>query len=142
MTTIAFDKTHIAWDSQITAGGEKLSVPAEKVWIVGKKVYAFAGDYGMLDPVIDWHSKGARVKGAPEGNWELLVVDTKGAYIYSSDVPRKALVVAPYAMGSGSHFARGALMAGATAYQSVKIACQCDIYSGGEVNSRAFDEVF
>lgn len=145
MTTIAFDKTHIAWDSQITQGGEKLHVPAEKVWIVGKKVMAFAGDYGMLDDVIEWHTKGARAKAARDslqGNWELLVVDKNGAFIYSNDVPHKSPVMPPFAMGSGSYFARGALLAGASAYQAVQIACRCDVFSGGEINVRAFDEVF
>lgn len=142
MTTIAWDGKHIAWDSRITQGGEIIDYPAEKVWTLNKKVYCFAGDYGLLDPVIDWHSKGARIKNAPDGNWELLVVGAKGAHVYSNEVAHKSPVVAPFAMGSGSHFARGALMAGATAYNAVQIACKCDVFSGGEINALKLDEVF
>lgn len=118
---------------------------ADKVWTLNKKVYAFAGDYALLDEVIEWHAKGARAKYAKEnlqGSWELLVIDAKGAYIYSSDVPHKALVEAPFAMGSGSYFARGALLAGATAYQAVQIACKCDAFSGGEINALYLEDAF
>lgn len=145
MTTIAIDKSHIAWDSRITQGNEIVDYPAEKVWIVGKKIMAFAGDFALLDDVIEWHSKGARAKYAKEnfiGLWELLVIDAKGAHIYSDQVPHRSRITAPFAMGSGANFARGALLAGASAYKAVQIACKCDAMSGGEINSKAFDEVF
>lgn len=134
MTTIALDATHIAWDSQITLGDEKVAYPAEKVWIVDRSVFAFAGDYGLLDPVIAWKRAGARAASAPDGSWQLLVVGRKGAVLYSDDVKFATPVKTPFAMGSGSAYARGAMLAGAAAYKAVQIACKCDVYSGGEVN--------
>jgi ATP-dependent protease HslVU (ClpYQ) peptidase subunit len=42
-----------------------------------------------------------------------------------------------YAIGSGSDFAMGAMLAGKTAAESVRIATKLDIYSGGAVRSIA-----
>jgi ATP-dependent protease HslVU (ClpYQ) peptidase subunit len=145
MTTIAWDGKHVAWDSRITQGGEIVDYPADKVWTLDKKIYCFAGDFALLDDVISWHAKGARAKFAKDnfvGSWELLVIDKKGAFVYSCDVPHRSRVQAPFAMGSGSYFARGALLAGAPAYKAVQIACKCDVFSGGEINSLDAETVF
>lgn len=143
MTTIAIDRTHIAWDSQITVGSEKASWDGDKVWIVGNKVYGFAGDFGMLDEIVKWHQKGARIAHAPkEGNWELLVITTKGVSLYSNEIKYATKIIAPFAFGSGGPYARGALMHGATAYEAVKIACQCDVYSGGEIGVLKLEDAF
>lgn len=42
-----------------------------------------------------------------------------------------------YAIGSGSDFAMGAMLAGKTAAESVRIATKLDIYSGGAVRTIA-----
>lgn len=145
MTTIAWDGKHISWDSRITQGGEIVDYPAEKVWTLNRKVYAFAGDFALLDDVITWHAKGARARYAKDnfvGTWDLLVIDAKGACVYSDEVPHKSIVRYPFALGSGANFARGALLAGATAYRAVQIACQCDAMSGGEINSLFLEDAF
>ena len=143
MTTIALDKTHIAWDSQIIVGSEKAAWDGDKVWLVGSTVYGFAGDFAMLDEIINWHAKGARVDRAPkEGEWDLLVANAKGIRFYSNEVKYATKIVAPFAFGSGAHFARGAMLAGASAYQAVQIACKCDVFSGGEIGVLKLDDVF
>ena len=143
MTTIALDSTHIAWDSQITQGSEKILVPADKVWVVGTAVYGFAGDFAMLDEIISWHQRGAKPARAPkEGNWSLLVITSKGVKFYDDEIKYSTKIVAPFAMGSGAHFARGALMHGASAFQAVKIACQCDVFSGGEIGVLKLEDAF
>jgi ATP-dependent protease HslVU (ClpYQ) peptidase subunit len=145
MTTIAFDRTHIAWDSQGTLGNEKVGYPLQKVWTVGKVIYGFAGDYAYADPVVQWHAKGARPRSAADitgGSWEMLVISAKGANLYTNETLFRTPLNEPFAIGSGSHFARGALLAKVPAYQAVRIAAICDVYTGGEINSLAFSEVF
>lgn len=44
------------------------------------------------------------------------------------------------AFGTGSHFALGAMDAGASVKKAIQIACQRDIYSGGEIDVIEFDE--
>lgn len=142
MTCIALDRTHIAWDSQITMGDEKVSWAGEKVWIVDKAIYAFAGDFAYLDPVIEWHRKGARPRLAPEGEWEMLFITSRGANLFAHDMKYPTAVTAPFAMGTGAAYARGAMLARASAYRAVKIACMCDVYSGGEVGVLKLEDVF
>ncbi|MBZ9600747.1 peptidase S14 [Phyllobacterium chamaecytisi] len=37
------------------------------------------------------------------------------------------------AIGSGEHFAQGALMMGADAVRAVEIGCECDVWTGGPI---------
>jgi ATP-dependent protease HslVU (ClpYQ) peptidase subunit len=144
MTTIALDKTHIAWDSQVTAGFERLGVAVDKVWVAGKTVYAFAGAISMLDAVVDWHRKGARPgrgRDLLDAGWELIVITAKETRYYSNESLFPMKVEPPFAIGSGSAFARGALLAGAPAYTAVRIAAECDTGTGGEINVRALKEL-
>lgn len=43
------------------------------------------------------------------------------------------------AFGTGSHFALGAMDAGAEVKEAIQIACQRDVYSGGEIDVINFD---
>ncbi|MFG1247276.1 Ntn hydrolase family protein [Xanthobacter flavus] len=45
-----------------------------------------------------------------------------------------------FAIGSGAEYATGALMAGVSATRAVKIACECDVWSGGGVDGLAIQE--
>jgi hypothetical protein len=60
-----------------------------------------------------------------------LVVDKKNRLWVSEGIIWVKLKVPFYAIGSGSLFAFPALKAGASAIEAVRIACECDPYSGG-----------
>lgn len=135
MTTIAFDKQgYIAWDSQVTVGTDRLPYAVDKVWIADGKLYAFAGDLGRLDAVIDWHRSGAVAEEAPKGNWAILVVRKRGAQVFTNDAVFPSKVTPPFAMGSGEKYALGALDAHASAFDAVRIAKKRDTNTGGRVS--------
>lgn len=136
MTTIALDNAgYIAWDSQITAEGARLPYIIDKVWIADGKIYAFAGDVGVMDKIIEWHRAGAVAEGYPKGSWSLLVLRRRGASVYTDDAPFASKVQAPFAIGSGTAYALGALAAGASAFDAVRIAAKYDTHTGGKVNT-------
>lgn len=135
MTCIAFDRHgYVAFDSQITVDNARLPYVIDKVWTLNGKIYAFAGDVGRMDAVIDWHQAGAVSDTAPKGDWSLLVVGGRSAAVFTDDAPFASKVRAPFAMGSGGPYALGALAAGASAFDAVKIAAKYDTGTGGKVN--------
>ena len=67
-----------------------------------------------------------------------LVAVNGRAYNIGSDFSWTRSKSGRYAIGSGSRFAMGALMAGASAVEAVKIACGLDVYSGGRVVSASW----
>lgn len=135
MTCVAYDRDgYVAWDSQITVETARLPYVIDKVWTLNGKIYAFAGDIPRMDSVIEWHRDGALPEVAPKGTWDLLVVGRRSAHVYTNDVPFASKIRAPFAMGSGGPYALGALAAGASAFDAVKIAAKYDTATGGKVN--------
>lgn len=138
MTTIAWDGETLAADSQSTQGGHKW-FKEKKIFRYGDKLVAYAGreDYGTA--FLQWVKAGMEpgefpeIPNNPEG-FDLIgiVVSDRGVLEFcdnGSAAPRKA----PFAWGSGSHFAIGAMEAGADARQAVKVACRRDLNTGGAV---------
>lgn len=152
MTVIAFDKTHIAWDGLATAGSTVFASDAEKVKIVGGVVYGFAGDLGIRDVMIGWHQRGAkqqefdknngRLRHYEDAEYELLVLTRTESLLYTSDVHFRTRVPDVYAIGSGAEYARGALLARASAFRAVRIAATLDTSCGGQIGVRAFSDIW
>lgn len=146
MTVIAWDNTHIAWDGRLTAANTIYAHDVQKVKFVKETIYGFCGDFGLWDDLIHWHKLGARRDRVPkfgaETEWQLLAITRKEIAVFDNSMVSKTILRTPYALGSGSDFARGALLAGKSAYRAVKIACLCDMACGGEVGTLAFADVF
>lgn len=149
MTTIAYKNGVMAADSKMTCG--KVMHPmhrSQKIFICnkGKTAIGFSGAARMFDVVQDWFMGGCKPKQKPTDNdFGLLradiVVDKKhpnGYYIEISeyevgvDAPLFLSDASVYAgaIGSGEHFALGAMEAGATAEEAVNIASKFDLGTG------------
>jgi ATP-dependent protease HslVU (ClpYQ) peptidase subunit len=61
-----------------------------------------------------------------------IVVDKKGRIMVSEGIIWVRVRVPFYTIGSGSMFAFPALKAGVSAIEAVRIACECDPFSGGK----------
>ncbi|MGZ9074164.1 MAG: hypothetical protein ACXW13_00140 [Burkholderiaceae bacterium] len=132
---MALDKDgYVAWDSQITVDNSRLPYVIDKVWTLDGKIYAFAGDVARMDAVIQWHQSGAVSGEAPRGDWSLLVVGRRTTQVFTDDAPFASKARAPFAMGSGGPYALGALAAGASAFDAVRIAAKYDTGTGGKIN--------
>ena len=142
MTTIAIDSRgeFIAADGQVTCSGAVVTTTLRKILVETEngnpRIYAMAGTTCMFEALVKWHKDGHKPSELPpasDGKWTLLVIDRKGARSYGHEAPYAELVPYPYALGTGNEYALGALKAGASAEEAVRIACEIDIHSGGEI---------
>ena len=144
MTTIAWDGKTLAVDSMVTNGAVVVSTTEKKLFLdVGRfKAIAMAGSIVQLLPLIEW-IRGGEKGDSPEmdGTDHLMCVTDKGKLLAfwhgCSDTGLQCDGVS--AGGSGCEIALGAMDAGATAVEAVKIACKRDVYTGGRVRSYTFE---
>lgn len=133
MTTIAFKDNEICVDSYITQGDVISDYEANKIRKEKGVTFVFAGSTDGEDNL---------VKAYFGENHEEKTGTTAYA-IHSGEVSEIGIsegcgfwrnrITKHDAVGSGSHFALGAMDAGKTAYEAVKIAINRDIYSGGKI---------
>lgn len=125
-------------DSQLTQGrGTILSWPEKIVRLerpLGDQLLGAAGSIASLVLFLGWFRAGAvlaKRPKIPEDTITVLVMDRFGMTVYQDEcAPIK--VYEPYcAIGSGDQYARGAIEAGATAEEAVKIAARLDYQTGG-----------
>lgn len=149
MTTIVITADEIAWESmQVLGEGTRNVSPIEKVRMVRRGVVmAFCGNVNCETRVWRWLKRGGHPDRFPKfdpkkDDFEAVIIRSDGTLIsYSEVCPDGAPVSAPYAIGSGAHYALGALEAfKLTAHvPSVTLAVQAainlDVGSGGEIKS-------
>jgi len=141
MTTIAYKDGIIACDSQCTKANLK-KYDFNKIKKIKGIIFVFYGEVPYFDELAQiffgnlkpqrWHKEvGAVVinKGVKE-ICTFVVSEYKTGLIEEWDIKSH------YSVGSGSELAIGAMDAGATAIEAVKIATERDIYSGGKVRFR------
>lgn len=135
MTTIAWDGKTLASDSrQIGDYVDQCNVT--KIFTVGSSYLGLAGDSGKGQIFLRWYKD--QTKPRPDQHsldgFEALII--KGSRTYYVDKTCELIECGkPAAIGSGCDCAMGAMLAGATAIEAVKIAIKLDQYSGGKVRS-------
>jgi len=141
MTTIAWNNTEIAWDSQQTSGTDIKWIDREKVRAKDGKVYALAGDPRMFNALIAWEKNGADPEVYPGNDTDVFVVFFKEdvhIYVLGYALTRMRDV---YAIGTGGDLAIAAMRAGLTPAAAVTLVEDMDIYTGGPINSLQFADV-
>lgn len=131
MTTIAYDGYTLACDGRVV-GHTIDSDNFKKIIKVGDVYAGAAGDLRSVSNFFDWVKKGCVDYFETEDSFggvlikgnKTIVFDTKGSELS---------IKPPFADGSGGELALGAMLAGATAIQAVKIACKKDPRSGGRI---------
>ena len=138
MTTIAYDGKTICADTLACWGSERGRAPIEKIITRASGIYALSGSFAVRDEVIDWIENGAKRGDAPnlvgDEEWQVIFIDKDGAAYFGISVsPGLVPIVAPFTIGSGGEFALGAMLAGKSAHDAVKIAAILDIKTGDNV---------
>lgn len=140
MTTIACKDGIIACESRVTSDGLIVDNDCNKGVKRNGKIWFFAGREADEDLLV------RAVEGGPARKYgkfvECFAVIVDGARIttasidgYEGYTKHTESGKIPFAIGSGSSYALGAMAHGATAEEAVEIAKTLDIYSGGKVRT-------
>lgn len=133
-TTVAYDGVTLAADSQTTTSNLK-QFDFQKIHRIKGSLVGTCGTATDGLKFIHWLESADREFDefpTMESGFRAIVVDKGEVFEYENceyPLPSKA----PVAIGSGKDFAMGAMLAGKTAADAVRIAEKLDIYTGGEV---------
>lgn len=146
MTTIAYRDGIIAADSWATYGEEgsarrhTCKKLFRKTVTQGKKsfdvIIATAGESSPGMVFVDWYGTG---KPVPDlflhigGDFTCLVLTPQGLFEYDVYCRGEQVMDDFYAVGSGAKVALGAMAAGKSAIEAVRIATRYDPYTGGRI---------
>ena len=139
MTTIAFDGGIIAADSRAVSGGLISNDRVEKIIVKGEVVFAIAGTFCMFRPLINWFVAGGDIATVPTGGSEdndctSFIAYSGGRCLqYNPKLPYPDIIHPPFAWGTGREVALGAMLAGKSAVEAVKIAATLDPGTGGAI---------
>ncbi|GAA0767014.1 hypothetical protein [Brevundimonas olei] len=134
MTTIAYRDGVIAADRLISENGNRVG-ETTKIAKLDNLLAGAAGDLVFCQAFLKWFADG-RAGDAPAPTKEVSgsAIICEGSQITCHDVSGVCVIEADhYAIGTGSEFARGALAAGCSPAEAVKIAGQFDLYTGQTV---------
>lgn len=140
MTTIATDGVTIAADTlAVDDSGHKTRI-ANKVRLVERdgRVFAAAlsGAVAPFEALIDWYAGGHEPERMPRAafGYNLALFEAGGRIVFfSKDTPYPEPYAFPFAMGSGRKYAYGAMAAGASPEEAVRVAMRYDASTGGDV---------
>lgn len=132
MTTIAWDGTMLAADSQATRGG--LTHNTQKIFKLKDALIAGVGSWIDVQKFLEWYQN--QVEKFPDlddpESFEAIVITRGGAASYGpSKYPFK--LRGKYATGSGTQAAMAAMNLGKSARAAVEVAAKVDLYTGGRV---------
>ena len=132
MTTVAFKDGQLAADTLHTTQGSRAGYQ-RKILRQGRCLIGYAGAASNFEAFRNWLATGALGKfTSQDGN--VFIIPPTGFSICWEDGDTPWRETQPYwALGSGGEYAMGAMTAGATAEEAVRIACQHDTGSGGDV---------
>lgn len=141
MTTIVTDGKRIAADSQTSYGDERTPDSYNKVVIDGSRLFAYSGPVNLFKPLIDWYIGGCLLADIPkipdDHHHHLFVFDhdieEPAWYANVQRCPYPDSLSFPAAIGSGRKYALGAIEAGASLEEAVRVASKWDVYTGGEI---------
>lgn len=133
MTTVAGDARLgvLVCDSRCVYGDTQVAIT--KVHRIGDELIGLAGDVKHGQDFLAWlrrSRRGVRPKG---DEYTALILRKDGLWQWDSNGCEMRLELGYHAIGTGAHAALGAMKAGAAVEAAVRIACEIDAGSGGEV---------
>ena len=138
MTTIAWDGEQLCADSLITSE-KKENISNPKIRKIKGMLVAGCGNLSSLLDFFTNLKNSSSLKEAVEiSNWkeiQVIVISNNKCYVIDDDCSEFLQVKGCYAIGSGGDFAKGAMDAGATARQAVRIAANNDPKTGGRIRA-------
>jgi len=139
MTTVAYRNGVLAADSLATSNDTVTGHAAKLKRLVDGRLAAMLGRTGAAQRLLAWIEAGQQ-GDQPDGDASVVIIDQDGASYYDDGVHERCSAAPFKAWGTGGCLAIGAMAAGASAEEAVRIACEWDIYTGGEVITLSLDD--
>ena len=157
MTTISYKDGIMCSDGRMSLGDMIIKDDTEKVFWVNNHLVGVCGRARAINTFVTWLQKmtdyhivnqevGELVDLVPpaleddEGYSALVVTPSRQVLMYEGNTPIDMGLDVPMSVGSGSCFALAAMKAGNSAEEAVKVACELDVYSGGEITVVQLEE--
>lgn len=157
MTTIAYKNGIMVSDGRMSLGDMIIKDDTEKVFWVNNHLVGVCGRARAINTFVTWLQKmtdyhivnqevGELVDLVPpaleddEGYSALVVTPSRQVLMYEGNTPIDMGLDVPMSVGSGSCFALASMKTGASAEEAVKVACELDVYSGGEITVVQLEE--
>jgi ATP-dependent protease HslVU (ClpYQ) peptidase subunit len=134
-TTIVWDGKYLACDTQASYGHSRATVATKIVYSPARQEWmGFAGDLAFYHRVKSWFLNSKSPISDLKGDFGVVVVNQKGVCRhYGGGLSSYVEIEGPFAIGSGSEYALGAVCAGRSAKEAVQIASHLDIYTNDRV---------
>lgn len=138
MTTIASDGVTIAADGLALLGDEPVRTDTKKIVSLNGRVFGFTGSHRFQNAAINWVLAGCKPEDHPapkdkEDAWTVAEYFPDFVMAYNDSCPYPFSYHYPFAIGSGQDYASGAMAAGATPEEAVRIAMKFNVRTGGDV---------
>ncbi|USM11534.1 proteasome subunit beta [Citromicrobium phage vB_CbaS-RXM] len=122
----------------MTYGSVPHPMPGLKLFMAGGYVVGFAGDLRYAPLLARWFNDDCPVgcddfDGLWDDDWDIIVMDEDGKIGIALADKIIPLDQEYYAIGSGAATALGAMAAGASAAEAIKIAAQFDVFTNANV---------
>lgn len=138
MTTIAYDGRTLAADRRVSTSNGTRYAPVTKLRrLPDGRLVGCGGSLNDGIQFVDWLLDSARKETRPrlDESFRALVIDADGRLLdyEQSLIPTEEGV--PFAIGSGSAYARAAMACGKTAAEAVGVAERFDLFTGDGVDT-------
>ena len=157
MTTISYKDGIMCSDGRMSLGDMIIKDDTQKVFWVNNHLVGVCGRARAINTFVTWLQKmtdyhivnqevGELVDLVPpaleddEGYSALVVTPSRQVLMYEGNTPIDMGLDVPMSVGSGSCFALASMKTGASAEEAVKVACELDVYSGGEITIVQLEE--
>ena len=131
MTVIATDGESMAGDSLTTAGNQVVAFRQKVFKFADGRIAGACGDTTECRKLMRWLEHGGDKPDV--GDAFALVLSPDGTAEYWDKELEPLPYIVPMAIGSGGDLAIGAMLAGASPEEAVKLAIERDISCGGEI---------
>lgn len=137
MTIIVCDGKTMAGDGLVTSNGNIISLDYPKVRkLKDGRIFGGSGSLYGQDAFISWLEGGEAGNPPPlSDDFEAIILEQDGTCYTCDEHGFRLHLPLPAVIGSGRDFALGALAAGSSVVDAVKIACKMTTSCGGEIIS-------
>jgi ATP-dependent protease HslVU (ClpYQ) peptidase subunit len=149
MTTIIYKDGTVAFDSLVTRGNARAGIDSNKARKFKFGTYEFiigaAGIAVTCEKLFAWAETNFDPEKKPQeeslDNLDAFIIDNKNKLrLMNGNFVSFEIKSKTFAVGSGSDFALGAMEAGASAIEALKVAIKYDTNSGGPIRQLNFKE--